>query len=65
MAALGSQRSRFCTCWVQGAVSKCDFVAAAMRELSVFSFKGNYLMHRALLGVLAGVAGRGFCVECV
>jgi hypothetical protein len=22
--------------------------------------KGNYLMHRASLGVLAGVAGRGF-----
>jgi hypothetical protein len=39
-----------------GAVSKSSFVAAALREFSVGSCKGNYLMHQASLGVLAGVA---------
>jgi hypothetical protein len=42
-----------------GDVSKSGFVAAALQELSVGLCKGNYLMHRASLGVLAGVAGRG------
>jgi hypothetical protein len=41
-------------------VSKSGFVAAALRELSVGLCRGNYLMHWASLGALAGVAGRGF-----
>jgi hypothetical protein len=44
-----------------GDVSKSGFVAVALQELSVGLCKGNYLMHRASLGVLAGVAGLGFC----
>jgi hypothetical protein len=40
-----------------GTVSKSSFVASALREFSAGSCKGNYLMHRASLGVLAGVAG--------
>jgi hypothetical protein len=43
-----------------GDVSKSGFVAAAPRELSVGLYKGDYLMHRVSLGVLAGVSGRGF-----
>jgi hypothetical protein len=41
-------------------VSKSGFVAAALLKLSIGLCKGDYLMHRALLGVLSGVAGRGF-----
>jgi hypothetical protein len=44
-----------------GDVSKSGFVAAALRELSAGLCKGNYLMHRAVLGWLAGVSRRGFC----
>jgi hypothetical protein len=44
-----------------GDMSKSGFVAAALRELSVGLCKGNYLMHRSLLGVLAGVAGLKRC----
>jgi hypothetical protein len=43
-----------------GDVSKSGFVAAALQELSVGLCKGNYLMHRASQGGLAGVAGQGF-----
>jgi hypothetical protein len=42
-----------------GDASKSGVVAAALCELSVALCKGSYLMHRASLGVLAGVAGRG------
>jgi hypothetical protein len=42
-----------------GNVSLSGFVGAAIRELSVGLCKGNYLMHRASLDVLAGIAGRG------
>jgi hypothetical protein len=42
-----------------GDMGKSRFVAAALQELRVGLCKGNYLMHWALLGVLAGVAGRG------
>jgi hypothetical protein len=44
-----------------GDMSKSGFVAAALRELSEGLCKGNYLMHRSLLGVLAGVAGLKRC----
>jgi hypothetical protein len=54
LAILGAQAA------AAGDVSKCGFVAAALRELSLGLCKGNYLMHRASLGVLAGVAARGF-----
>jgi hypothetical protein len=41
-------------------VSTSGFVAAALQVLSVGLLNGNSLMHRASLGVLAGVAGWGF-----
>jgi hypothetical protein len=43
-----------------GDVGKSGFVAAALWERSIGLCKGNYLMDRASLGVLAGVAGWGF-----
>jgi hypothetical protein len=43
-----------------GDVHKSGFVAAALRELCVGLCMGHYLMNGASLGVLAGVAGRGF-----
>jgi hypothetical protein len=39
-----------------GNVSKSGFVATALWELSVGLCKGNYLLHRASLGVLAGAS---------
>jgi hypothetical protein len=43
-----------------GNVSKFGHIAVAVRELRVGLWKGNPLMHRASLGVLATAAGRGF-----
>jgi hypothetical protein len=42
---------------VAGDVSKSGSVAMELREISVGLCNGNYLMHRASLEVLAGVAG--------
>jgi hypothetical protein len=44
-----------------GDVSTLGFVTASAREFGIGLCKGNHLMHRASLGVLAGVAGWGFC----
>jgi hypothetical protein len=41
-----------------GDVSTLGFVYASVREFGIGLCKDNYLMHRASLGVLAGVVGR-------
>jgi hypothetical protein len=53
------RRGSIQTAIANGDVSKSGFVTAALRELSGGLCKASYLMHRASLGVLAGVASQG------
>jgi hypothetical protein len=43
-----------------GGVSRSSFVAGALRELSVGLCRGNFIVYRASLGVLARSCGSGF-----
>jgi hypothetical protein len=53
------RRASIQTAIANGDVSKSGFVTAALRERSGGLCKASYLMHRASLGVLAGVVSQG------
>jgi hypothetical protein len=43
-----------------GGVSRASFVAGALRELSVGLIRGNFLLYRASIGMLARSSGSSF-----
>jgi hypothetical protein len=43
-----------------GGVSWASFVAGALRELCVGLIRGNFLLYRASVGMLARTSGRSF-----
>jgi hypothetical protein len=43
-----------------GGVTRVSFVACTLRDLSVGLCRGNFLMYRAVGGMVALVSGRGF-----
>ena len=49
----------------RGAVEKGAFMAGALRELSVGLFRGNGVLYRRSLGVLARVSGNAFMAAMI
>jgi hypothetical protein len=43
-----------------GGGTRASFIAGASREISVWLCRGNFLMHRACLGMFARSSGTGF-----